>query len=83
MARYKGYKCGNCTVRIYKGSLCRHCKKQSIEHRYGLSFSGHYARPSEKFWRAWRADADAIKRQGLKVEKDEDGWWVRKGVSRM
>lgn len=72
----------SCGIRIWKGSLCGACKKASIEKRYNLSFRGNYAVPSAKFWRAWRADSDAIKRQGMKVEKDENGWWVRKDAPR-
>lgn len=67
-----------CKTRIWKGTRCAACRKKQLETTYGLSFNGNYAKPSEKFWTAWREDKDAVKRQGLCVEKDGQQWFVRK-----
>ena len=67
-----------CGVRIWKGSRCGACKKKQLETVYGLSFDGSHAKPTEKFWRAWRKDRDAIKRQGLHVKKEGSTWFVVK-----
>lgn len=78
---YKGRKCQRpgCTKSIYKGSYCSYCLKQRIEKRYGLSFKGGYAVPSQTFWRAWRANRDAVKQERLKVERDGNGkYWVKR-----
>ena len=85
MARYRGYQCSasGCQIRIYKGSLCGQCRKKWLEKTYGLSFTGLFATPTERFWRAWRKDSDAIKRQGMRVRKENGRWFVQRGERSM
>ena len=70
-------RCG-CGVRIWKGSRCGACQQKRLETLYGLSFDRGCAKPSEKFWRAWRWDRDVVKRHGLYVEKSGSLWFVKK-----
>ena len=79
MKRYRGYPCSRhgCQVRIRKGVFCDHCRKADKAQRYGLSFSDGHAKPTPQFWRAWRADKDAVKRDGLSVKKENGVWTVR------
>ena len=72
-----------CGVRIWKGTRCDACRKKQLETTYGLSFRGSYAKPTQKFWSAWRKDRDAVKRQGLRVEKNGQHWFVKKAQRRM
>ena len=66
-----------CGVRIWKGSQCGNCRQKQIEEMYGLSFGdGNRAIPSEKFWRAWRADRDWVKKHGLRPDKSSGKWVV-------
>ena len=67
-----------CGVRIWKGTRCVACQKKHLETLYGLSFDGGCAKPSAKFWRAWRKDRDDVKRHGLYVEKVGSVWFVKK-----
>lgn len=67
-----------CGVRIWKGIRCGSCKTKGLETEYGLSFTGNYAKPTEKFWRAWRKDSDVLKRKGLRVKKEGSAWVVTK-----
>ena len=72
-----GIRC-KCGVRIWKGSRCGACKKRQLEAAYGLSFDGNHAKPTQAFWAAWRKNKDALKRQGLRVRKEGDQWFVKK-----
>lgn len=72
-----------CGVRIWKGYRCASCKDKALERDYGLSFRGGTAKPSEKFWAAWRKNSDAVKRRGLRPEKTSQGWLVHKAQRMM
>ena len=52
---------------------CPSCKRESKPTDYGLRFYGGVAEPTQAFWRAWRADKDAVKRQGYAVRKKGSG----------
>ncbi|MDE0327352.1 MAG: hypothetical protein OXN27_25775 [Candidatus Poribacteria bacterium] len=72
-----------CGIRIWKGSRCEACRNKALETSYGLSFHGSCAKPTEKFWRAWRKDSDAVKRRGLRVRKEGSVWIVSKAPRMM
>lgn len=56
-------------------TLCPRCRRNSQPTTYGLRFYGGVAEPTEAFWRAWRTNPDAVKRQGFVPRKQGSGRW--------
>lgn len=56
-------------------TLCPRCRRASQPTTYGLRFYGGVAEPTQAFWRAWRANPDAVKREGFVPRKQESGRW--------
>ena len=55
--------------------ICAPCRRKEARDKYGLKFYNGEAEPTQAFWRAWREDRDAVKRQGFKPVKKGSGRW--------
>ena len=59
-------------------TLCSRCRQESQPTTYGLRFYGGVAEPTQAFWKAWRQNPDAVKRERFFPTKQGSGRWIIK-----